>query len=154
MHVLAYQCVCVRVSVREGGREGMGEVGWGWGGRRWWELTDGRLWILHSTRIKAAASPKVINLPAVLTTTPLLFLHISLTQQAAMCTTQRTTRWAPLFALSTLKRGATSTPADTEESRGCSSQQGRTQQTQHGAARKSAQRSFNRTCGILRIVSC
>lgn len=39
-----------------------------------------RLWILHSMRIKATASPKVINLPAALTTTLLLLFHISLTQ--------------------------------------------------------------------------
>lgn len=49
-------------------REGGGSKGVG--GCWWWELTDRqRLWILHSMRIKATASPKVINLAAVLTAT-------------------------------------------------------------------------------------
>ena len=34
-----------------------------------------KLWILHSMRIKAIASAKVINLPVVLITTLLLFSH-------------------------------------------------------------------------------
>lgn len=72
----AHTCICVRGSVcvcacvRKGGNR-VGEAVEGAHRRR--------LWILHSMRIKATASPKVINLAAVLTTTLLLFFHISLT---------------------------------------------------------------------------
>lgn len=66
-HASLWDCVCVCVG-RKGGNES-GEEEW----RGW------RLWILHSMRIKATASPKVINLRAVLTTTQLLVFHISLT---------------------------------------------------------------------------